>query len=219
MKRKSSPRKLIVEGYSDKRFFQGLQRHFDLEDRFDIHFPGELGSNKGKSGALKQFELWLKEAAEPERYQAVGVVVDADQTPEQGFEKTDQGIKQILQQTGFRLVDAEQRLYQHQASKCVVSYWIAPNHQHSGYLESLILDALQSAEKSYLTEYVDTYLSGIKNPRFDDYNVDRAKLYTYLAIQRKPDKSLPTLMDDGLVDLQQLGQIQSWLERLFKRVE
>lgn len=214
-KKKSSPCKLIVEGYSDKRFFQGLQRHFDLEDRFDIHFPGELGSNKGKSGALKQFELWLKEAAEPDRYQGVGVVVDADQTPDQGFSNTEEDIKKLLQETGFRLIDADLRRYQHPTGKCWASYWIAPSHQDSGYLETLVLDVLQANEKNYLKQCVDPYLKNVKDRRFDDYNLDRARLYTYLAIQKKPDKSLPTLLDDKLVDLQQLKPLQLWLEKLF----
>lgn len=214
-KRKPSPCKLIVEGYSDKRFFQGLQRHFDLEDRFDIHFPGELGSNKGKSGALKQFQVWLEEAAEPERHQAVGVVVDADQTPDQGFSNTEEDIKKLLQKTGFRLIDADLCRYQHPTGKCWASYWIAPNHQDSGYLETLVLNALQADEKIYLQQSASAYLKSITNPRFDDYNLDRAKLYSYLAIQRKPDKSLPTLLDDNFVDLQQLKPLQLWLEKLF----
>jgi hypothetical protein len=75
---KNSRRVLVVEGYSDKRFFQGLQRHIGFADALDVTYPGDLSRHPGKVGAQKTFNLLLEEAAEPGRFDSIGICVDAD---------------------------------------------------------------------------------------------------------------------------------------------
>lgn len=207
------PRLLVVEGYSDKRFLLGLLRHSGLDGRVDVVFPGELSSNKGKSGALKQFALWLEEAAEPGRYESISVCVDADCPPQEGFASTEAELQRLLAGTQFRLADAGRRRYVHVRSGCQASYWICPDQQSDGYLETLAIASLANAEKTYLDTAVLPYLRSLNVARFDAYNFDRASLYAYLAVQRKPDKSLPTLMDDRMLDLESgaILHLRNWL--------
>lgn len=214
---KSSRRMLVVEGYSDKRFFQGLQRHIGFAEAFDVTYPGDLSRHPGKVGAQKIFNLWLEEAAERGRYESIGICVDADFVPDGGFSGTDQQLKSLLSVADFRMIDAHRRLYQHKTSGCKASFWIAPSHGADGYLESLALKSLTHDESVYLAEHIRPFVAGLNPSRFELKNSDRANLYVYLAIQRKPDKSLPTLMDDGKVDLAQkdIAELKSWLLCLF----
>lgn len=214
---KNSKRVLIVEGYSDKRFFQGLQRHIDLADVFDVRYPGDLRKHPGKVGAINTFGFWLEEAAEPGRYEAIGICVDADFLPDAGFLETDGQLKKMLADASFRMVDAQRRIYEHRVSGCRASFWIAPSHGSDGYLETLALQSLTDDELAYLTNQIHPYVNGIDAPRFEEKNLDRANLYVYLGIQRKPDKSLPTLMDDGKVDFskQNMIELKNWLANLF----
>ena len=214
---RSSRLVLVVEGYSDKRFFQGLHRHIGFAETFDVTYPGDLSKHPGKVGAQRTFNLLLGEAAEPGRFDSVGLCVDADFVPDGGFLGTDRQIKSLLSDADFRMVDADRRVYQHRTSGCKASFWIAPSHGADGYLESLALKSLADDESVYLTEQVRPYIAGLDVPRFDGRNSDRANLYVYLAVQRKPDKSLPTLMDDGKVDLakQDIAELKDWLVSLF----
>lgn len=217
---KSSGRMLVVEGYSDKRFFQGLQRHIGFAEAFDVTYPGDLSRHPGKVGAQKTFNLLLEEAAEPGRFDSIGICVDADFVPDGGFLVTDRQLKSLLSDAEFRMIDADRRIYQHRTSGCKASFWIAPSHGADGYLESLALKSLADDESIYLTEQVRPYVADLTRPRFDARNSDRANLYVYLAVQRKPDKSLPTLMDDGKVDLAKhdIAELKNWLVSLFGAV-
>ena len=214
---RSSRRMLVVEGYSDKRFFQGLQRHIGLAGSFDVIYPGDLSKHPGKVGAHRTFKLLLEEAAEPGRFDSIGICVDADFEPDGGFSETDGDLKNLLCDAEFRMTDADRRVYQHKTSGCKASFWIAPSHAADGYLESLALRSLADDESVYLAEHVLPYVASLNLPRFDARNSDRAKLYVYLAIQRKPDKSLLTLMDDGKVDRAKhdIVQLKNWLLNLF----
>jgi len=166
---------------------------------------------------MKAFNLWLDEAAEPQRYEAIGICVDADFLPNDGFLETEAQLKKTLADTGFRRTDDQRRLYQHHQSGCKASFWIAPSHGNDGYIESLALESLTADEVAYLTKYVLPFVNGMDVPRFQEKNINRANLYVYLGIQHKPDKSLPTLMDDGKVDFSKpsIAELKNWLVNLF----
>jgi hypothetical protein len=210
-------RQLWVEGYSDKRFLQGLQRHTDLTPYFEVKFPGEKPARSGKASATKNFKTLLSEAAEPGRYEALGLCVDADSPPDGGFSKTDAGLAQLLAESEFRKVDADRRVYRHQRSGCLASYWISPTHALDGYLESAALASLAHVEKLLLNSVVRAFIDGLAAPRFVERNKDRALTYVYLGLQEKPDKSLATLLDDGLMDIAipPLADLVKWLRDLY----
>lgn len=213
----TAKRMLAVEGYSDKRFFLGLQRHINFAIPFEVKFPGDQNRHPGKVGAIKSFNVWLQEAAEPGRYESIGVAVDADFVSNGGFLSTDRELKAKLAEADFHMIDSSRRIYKHKISGCLASYWIAPSHSSDGYLESLILKSLKTSEVAYLTSDVRPYCAGLVEPRFETKNSDRAMLYVFLAIQRKPDKSLPTLLDDGMIDLgsPDIAALKEWLVNLF----
>ena len=214
---KGAKRLLVVEGYSDKRFFLGVQRHLNLGCGFTVIYPGDQSRHPGKAGAKNTFKLWLEEAAEPGRYESIGICIDADFPPEGGFDQTDAQMTEVLAAANFRMTNREKRLYEHQTSKCKASYWVAPAHGTDGYLETMALKSLTTDESIFLATTVLPFVKGLEAPRFDLRNVDRASLYTYLAIQRKPDKSLPTLLDDGMIDInhESMSVIGNWLVGLF----
>jgi hypothetical protein len=217
MRNRHCKRVLIVEGYSDKRMFLGIQRHLGFNYPFEVIFPGDEGKHPGKASAISRFRLWLGEAAEPGRYEAIGLCVDADQAPQGGFPKTDSDIRAELNSAGFRMIDAQRRLYQHQQSGCLASFWIAPSHGGDGVVEALAVQALTDSESAFLQGEVVPFLDNLNEKRFDDANLARAQLYVYLGIQKKPDKSLPTLLDDGLIELTKPAflKLTDWLRALY----
>lgn len=218
MKAGRSQHVLWVEGHSDKRFFQAVWRNMgQRESGLEVLCPKDMASHGGKSAAQKHFAMWLAEAAEPKRYSSIGLCVDADWPPEGGFQKTDEELKKLLSLAGFRLIDATSRLYRHQSSGCLASYWIAPSHGDEGYIEALVLESLTDAEAAYLNEHIAPFVQNIPARRFKATNEARAKVYTYLAVQQKPDKSLPTLLDDRLIERskQNFSKLESWLKSLF----
>ncbi len=214
---KVGKRMLVVEGYSDKRFFLGLQRHIGFPVAFDVTFPGDLSRHPGKDGAIKTFNLWLEEAAEPGRFESIGICIDADFAPESGFLETEKNLKRLLAAANFRMVDADCNLYHHISSGCKASYWVAPSHGTDGYLESLALGSLKDDEAEYIKMTIQPFIDDLNPARFESKNTDRAALYIYLATQRKPDKSLPTLLDDQKIDLAKncLSLLSQWLKNLF----
>ncbi len=64
---------------------------------------------------------------------------------------------------------------------------------------------------------IQPFIDDLNPARFESKNTDRAALYIYLATQRKPDKSLPTLLDDQKIDLAKncLSLLSQWLKNLF----
>lgn len=210
-------RQLWVEGYADKRLVQSVQRHAGLSGLFEVKFPGEKPARSGKSSALKIFETLLGESDEPGRYESIGVCVDADFAPEGSFATTDADLAALMARQGYRMTDAAKRLYKHHSSGCKASYWIAPSHAADGYLETGCISALAHGERSFLNSVVQPYVAGIQEPRFVARNMDRALMYVYLGVQKKPDKSMATLLDDGLADISTppIAQLADWMKDLY----
>jgi hypothetical protein len=213
----STLRQLWVEGYSDKRFIQSIQRDAQLSNLFDVKFPGESSQKGGKPSVLKIFETLLKEAGEPSRYERLGLCIDADSPPDSGFKHSEKTISELLASTGFRMIDNQKRLYRHSNSHCIASYWISPSHADDGYSEGAAIQSLSDSEQIYLDQFVRPFIIGIKNPRFNSRNTNRALLYTYLAIQVKPDKSMATLLDENLLDSSKspIALFANWMRGLF----
>ena len=220
----NSARVLVVEGHADKRLIQGLRRHSGITEQFDVRYPGEDGRHPGKSGAMKRFTTLLDEAVEPGRFEAIGLFVDADfpqngKPANDGFVGTAQALNDCLARAGFRQTNAIQRTFIHPVSGCRASFWISPSHGADGHVETMLVNALVPSERTYLDSVVRPFLNGLSDQhrRFDERNRDRAELYVYLGLQRKPDKSVPTLFDDGLADAHatSLSPLTAWMQHLF----
>lgn len=195
------PRQLIVEGESDRSFFEVLLRHLQLKVDISVVTPRDLrGGDEDKTRNTKRGVITrlngLINDLQDGKLVALGVVVDADhsaQDAEQStFEKTRAELATALAKHGY---DAPQDSTSHPTGLIAihndgqppVGMWVMPDNASAGSLEDWIIRCRHPNEEAlwqHAQQAINTLPGG---PRFNPLT-QRAKadVATWLAWQKKP---------------------------------
>ncbi|HUY89915.1 MAG TPA: DUF3226 domain-containing protein [Pirellulales bacterium] len=168
---------LLVEGLDDKHVMWALLKAHGVPETFRVE---ELG---GVDELLTSVPLRLRIASDLER---LAVILDADEDAQTRWHALRDRIRSI----GFDVPDhpkAEGTVVE-LSSGVRFGAWIMPNNEIPGMLESFL--AFLVPENDDLLPTVDSFLSGIVRPRFEESHLPKARIHSWLAVQKEPGKPL-----------------------------
>jgi hypothetical protein len=197
-------RLLIVEGESDRSFFEALLRRLKLDVAIHVVVPRDLSATPNdptrntKQGVIKRLDSQVRRLATGHLL-ALGVVIDADQPTQGGFEATRTLVAKALALHGFDApVSSGQGglLATHPDGLPPVGLWVMPDNIHPGTLEDWIIRCRHPGETTlwqHAQQAIDTLPGG---PRFNP-TTRRAKadVATWLAWQAAPGEERYTLVN------------------------
>lgn len=196
MPRSVANRLLLVEGPSDKSFFEALCRYLGLAVDVSVVVPRDLSADdqirNSKEGVLTRLRPQLQRLHSGELL-ALGVIVDADQ-PEhgQGFTRTCTKVSTLLVEHGYGPLTtlAAPRgglLARHDDGAPSVGLWVMPDNARPGVLEDWMRVCRHSGEATlweHAVQALDTLPGG---PRFKPLTQrSKAEVATWLAWQCPP---------------------------------
>lgn len=236
------PRYLLVEGATDVAFFERLLRGLPACVDVQVRAPSAFGAYRDN---VNQVARVLEEVLFPDmedgRVGALGVVVDADHVSGGGARARWLALRRILTARefegdhhgyGVRVPDelpgreALGSVFAHPDGLPAVGLWLMPDHNANGMLEDLILgSAVGDARQQDLLRHVEQALPQGGARLFGDVQVSKAKVYTWLAWQKRPGLGLSVTLDPKALpdesgplldpDKQPLKGLIAWLQRTF----
>lgn len=177
-------RLLLVEGKDDEHVVMHLCRANDVETTFDIEQP----AGGGIDHLLDQVPARLSEAG----MERLAVIVDADVAARSRWEQ----LRDRLRRRGYHgipdtpgekgtILDLPAG-----AGRIRLGIWIMPDNRLPGVLEDFLAFLIPEDDK--MLPYVDEFLGGIPSEErlFTDIHLPKARIHSYLAVQKEPGKPL-----------------------------
>jgi hypothetical protein len=209
---------LLVEGENDLHVISALCQKHQVPETFDILHPKTSGLQAGGvERLLENFRLQLLGSAGDTT--AIGVVLDADDTPDKRWRQ----ITSVIEKVDFGYVIPEQPdptgsiIPAGYAYKPRTGTWLMPNNVALGELEDFVTFLIPSDDK--LSSYANNVLDEIEQANLNLYKNKRSKafIHTWLAWQEEPGLPMgraitaKALSADPSIALTFVG----WLNRLF----
>lgn len=165
------PKMLLVEGDSDRRFFEALLGKLSTARTVQVESFG------GKYG-LRGFLRLLQNSPEYSTIESLGITRDADESSRAAF----QSIRDILTSAGL---DAPTEPNLPTRGKPRVSVFILPDCESRGMLETLCLSAV--ADDAAMA-CVDTYLKCLEaSAKLQLKSPEKTRAHAFLASRERPE--------------------------------
>lgn len=187
---------LIVEGESDKAFFEQLLSDYAIENiKIDVSVPNELDREQknGKSGVFKiLINKVSKLKDENYIYSHIGCIVDTD------YKKDGHDLVKKLDQLKNDMIRQEYGDYhQHSTTGYYFSsphkdkgfnnigIWFMPNNQDDGMFEDWLLKIVKPTEQ-VLIDYAEKVCQEVSEKRFEDIHFSKAQVGVWTSLQKAP---------------------------------
>jgi len=213
---------LLVEGDSDKSFFQKLCKRLDLDTVVQVATPKDLeGRRNSKEGVFHRLDVLLNQLNDGQ-ITHIALVVDADY-PEHhglGYQKTIDRVETLVEPFDFELDLASENglCFKHADGFADLGLWVMPDNQQEGMLEDWIKTCVKVDEQT-LFQSASSAVQGLENPKFSAHLTSKAEVATWLAWQKQPGHGLYVALNDELLDGDSplFKAIEQWLLRVFKQ--
>jgi len=212
---------LLVEGESDRSFFEAICRMLGISVDVRVATPKDMGGvHNTKEGVLRHLTLALLPQLQDGQLARIGVVVDADRLMHgSGFAATLQRFTEALAQAGYQPnpMAASGLVFTHQDGLADLGLWIMPNNADAGMLEDWIKQCLGLAEAA-LYQHGEKSIDAIPGaPKFQPWHRTKAEVATWLAWQKKPEHGLYNAVQSDLLNTDALlfKELQAWLGHVF----
>lgn len=208
-------RVLLVEGKDDKEVVKHFCRAHGIEVDWGIEQVKGTDGGEGVEYLLDQVPVRLKESG----IKRLGVLVDADENAQGRWES----LRDRLRRKGYKslpenpepggiLVDLTDDF-----GPKLFGVWIMPNNEKSGMLEDFLAFLMPGDDE--LMSHVDRFLHDIPPgpQRFTDIHLPKARIHSYLAVQRNPGKPLGLAITHRYLDPknEQAEPFLNWLRKVF----
>lgn len=211
---------LLVEGDSDKSFFEKICKTLSLDTSVMVAPPKDLGGNRNsKEGVFQQLELLLPQLNDG-TYTHIGIVVDADYRLHHGlgYQRTIDRVCGIVQPYDFELdQDSVHGIrFKNKEGLADFGLWIMPDNQQEGMLEDWIKSCIKASEQALFHQATNA-VQEIANPKFSEHLTSKAEVATWLAWQKQPGHGLYGAIKDELLDLnaELFKELTQWLLTIF----
>ena len=215
---------LLVEGEGDRLFFAEFLKRIPLAVDVQPDTPKNVAHKIYRNGVntlLTRLNFEIVRLIRGELGK-LAVVLDADQSPDFGFQNRRNKVESILANHGFNsgAVPALQRegeVFTH-VSGAEVGLWIMPDHFSDGLFENFLLPTIAASGQALL-QTAQTTVSGLGGQQlFKPIHQPKAELATWLAWQKEPGISPSYAYSQDLFDKQHpnLIALSTWLTRVFK---
>jgi hypothetical protein len=217
----NSQKILLVEGETDKSFFEEICKKLSLNTIVRVAPPRDLGgTHNTKGGVLNHLKILLPQL-EDGQLTNIAVVVDADYIEHgSGGQKTVEQVSKVLESFGFTLKNStsnsEGLLFKHSDGLRDFGLWVMPNNNREGMLEDWIIESIKNDEKA-LFQQATTAVQQLSSPKFKPHLQAKAEVATWLAWQKTPGHGLYSVMKEGLLDENSVPytQLGNWLKSIF----
>ena len=182
-------RLLLVEGKDDKYVVIHLCRAHGINPAFDIEEPSAEDGGDDQGGVqrlLDQVPVRLK-GSDMER---LGVLLDADQDLQSRWAQ----LRDRLRRAGYEEVPEQPAPegtvvdLQHELGSVRLGVWIMPDNRVPGMLEDFLAFLVPAGDS--MMPRVDQFIASIPKEDRRFSNVSKARIHSYLAIQKEPGKPL-----------------------------
>lgn len=219
----SSENLLLVEGESDKRFFETVCALRKLRASVHVAPPREVGGRgNNKQGLIDLLPTILDQLADGS-VKRLAIVVDADYLAHSGlgFARTFLKIETALNGSGFACAKNPPQhsglIFRNPDGLADVGAWIMPNNRSDGSLEDFLHGCISPGEQS-LFQRARATVKALPDPRFSATHVGKAELATWLAWQKDPGRAAHHALEEGRFDAAgpSFAGLTGWLARVFK---
>ncbi len=217
---KISTHVLLVEGFSDRDFFQQVCKLLKLNPLVTVATSKDYqGVRNTKEDVFKLLPDLLTQIGNG-NIERLAVVVDADKIDHgSGYEKTINKVKEITAHQGFTLAENQTHglLFKHDGNLADLGLWIMPNNQDEGMLESFIKQCVKTDELALFNHAVQTVQNLPDAKKFEAHHEVKAEVATWLAWQKKPGHGLYHSLQADLLDTNHalFQEMQQWLKKIF----
>lgn len=220
--RSSGENLLLVEGESDRSFFEQVFTLLNLRASIHVAPPRDVGGRfNTKEGLLNHLPILLAQLADG-RLKRLSVVLDADFVANSalGFSRTCGRIETQLNEHGFELVKSAPQhhglVFRHTDGLADLGVWIMPNNRDDGSLEDL-LHACVNPNELALFQHAQKAVKTVTSPKFRPTHITKAELATWLAWQQHPGRGVHHALQEGLFDVAcpSFVGLTDWLRRIF----
>jgi len=218
----SAKKVLLVEGDSDKSFFQKLCIGLDLDTVVQVATPKDLkGRRNSKEAVFHRLEGLLNQLHDGQ-ITHIAVVVDADYPEYHGLgcQKTIERVATIVKQFDFELdsVSDDGLSFKHTDGFADFGLWVMPDNQQVGMLEDWVKACVKTDEQA-LFQTACLAVEGLDSPKFSPHLTAKAEVATWLAWQKQPGHGLYGAIKDDLLDHDStlFCKMEHWLLRIFNQ--
>jgi len=182
-------RLLLVEGKDDKHIVYHLAKHHSIPDVFDV----EECDNDNQ--LLTSIPVRFK-GSEIER---LAVILDADQGVSQRWDQLSHLLGNVPG-VSFPRTPNPQGTIIHTPDSPLFGVWLMPNNSIPGMMEDFL--SFLVPDDDPLLPQVDEFLRNIPDNirRFPDKHLSKARIHSWLAIQKEPGKRLGTAITARYLD-------------------
>lgn len=213
---------LLVEGDSDKYFFEKICKNLSLNTSVKVAPPKDLGgSHNSKQGALNHLSILLPQFSDG-LLRHLALIVDADYSASNGLgcQKTIEQVSAIVHPFGFELKDTESNqnglYFKHSDGFSDLGLWVMPDNQREGMLEDWIKGCVKDDEQR-LFQQASEAVQNIPTPKFKSHLHTKAEVATWLAWQKQPGHGLYGAIKDNLLNSENRSfiKLERWLQKIF----
>ncbi len=217
----NSQKILLVEGETDKSFFEEICKKLSLNTTVQVAPPRDLGgTHNTKGGVLNHLKILLPQL-EDGQLTNIAVIVDADYIEHgSGGQKTVEQVSDVLESFDFTLKNStsnqEGLLFKHSDGLGDFGLWVMPNNNREGMLEDWIIECIKNDETA-LFQQATTAVQQLSSPKFKTHLQAKAEVATWLAWQKTPGHGLYSVMKEGLLDENSVlyTKLGNWLKSIF----
>ena len=214
---------LLVEGSADKDFYSAALRQSGVVG-VDVMPPMEIGARAdGVMNAIDLLPALIKQLNDGS-LRRLALVVDADHPRDgRGFVNTYTRVAGVISAAGYVIVnpypDNRQRfVFSHRDGLPDFYLWVMPDQGADGMLEDFLATAVKPQGQSAIYQAAIDAVAQLVQPLFDVVrHAGRARIYTWLAWQRMPGKSLASCIGDSLLtfDAGLFAEFRAWLRSAY----
>ncbi|MGD9888130.1 MAG: DUF3226 domain-containing protein [Halothiobacillaceae bacterium] len=212
----SNGKVLIVEGEQEKFFFKTLLdkklslKHINIQ----VFKPSDLGcTGNGFGNLLKSIPEELDRIEKGETTH-LAFVADADDNFSNQLLQVSQKLseKDFLRQPHCN----NGEIFTHKSGKLnSVGLWLMPNHQDTGAIEKLFIDACSEEQRSCLNLALGVLAPHPCSNNLNDRWLDKAKIYTWLAWQEKPTFGYGDMYKRLDAQHPWMAGLEQWLQEIY----
>jgi hypothetical protein len=214
-----SSRILLVEGESDRSFFEVLCNDLRLAASVHVAVPKEFNGTKNtREGLFNTLPTLLNQLPDGE-VSRLAAVVDADYEKNgAGHQRTVDRVIQIVAPFGYNmdLSNTNGIVFKHNDGLADIGLWIMPSTCEDGILEDWITTCISDADEA-LFQHAQHVVAALPAPKFSPIHLSKAEVATWLAWQKKPGHGLYRILDDQLLGPSKppFLALKSWLTNVF----
>lgn len=185
---------LLVEGESDKSFFEEVCTQLNLNTKIQVAPPSDLGgARNSKQGIFNHLSTLLNQLADGSLTQ-LAVIMDADYkvTHGLGYQGTLDQFKETLAQFGFSLKkscnpNVSGLFFESSDGLRDIGVWIMPDNLNEGMLEDWMKLCVSHDEQA-LFQHALKVTKALPQQKFKEIHRSKAEIATWLAWQSSPDR-------------------------------